>query len=99
MNRTPSFADPAFPSVVSRRSLLAAAVGGLAAVSGSRLTRTAAAEVQRVIRKGRIRQSVCRWCYGKIPLEELAAAAAAMGFQSIELLSPQDFPVLREARL
>jgi hydroxypyruvate isomerase len=36
--------------------------------------------------KGNIRHSVSRWCYGKIPLEELAVACKEMGIESIELL-------------
>ncbi|MFO0788309.1 MAG: TIM barrel protein [Pirellulales bacterium] len=37
--------------------------------------------------KGNIKQSVCRWCYGKTPLEKLAAEAKRIGYKSIELLS------------
>lgn len=44
--------------------------------------------------KGRIRHSVCRWCYGKIPLEKLCEAAREMGLQSIDLLEAKDFPTL-----
>jgi hydroxypyruvate isomerase len=44
--------------------------------------------------KGRIRQSVCRWCYEKTPLEELCIAAKGMGLQSIDLIEVKDLPVL-----
>jgi hydroxypyruvate isomerase len=47
-------------------------------------------EVPRKI-NGNIKQSVCRWCYGKIPLRTLASEAARMGYKSIELLSPQEY--------
>jgi len=40
--------------------------------------------------KGNIKQSICRWCYGKIKLEDLAAAAKRIGYQSIELLPPEE---------
>ncbi len=40
--------------------------------------------------KGNIKQSVCRWCYGKIPLEKLAAEAVRIGYKSVELLLPDD---------
>jgi hydroxypyruvate isomerase len=40
------------------------------------------------------RHSVCKWCYPKIPLEELARAASGIGLSSIELLDPPDFPTL-----
>lgn len=41
--------------------------------------------------RNHIKQSVCRWCYGRIPLPELAAKAAAMGYKSIELLGVDEF--------
>src|SRR5260221_665318 len=41
--------------------------------------------------KGRIRHSVCRWCYGKIPLDDLCRAVAAMGGSSVELLDEPDW--------
>jgi hydroxypyruvate isomerase len=42
---------------------------------------------------GRLRQSVSRWCYGDIPLDQLCAAAARIGLQGIDLLSPADYAV------
>jgi len=50
--------------------------------------------------KGRIKQSVCKWCYSpKLPLEKLAAEVKKIGYQSIELLVPQEFPVVKAAGL
>ncbi|MDB6021379.1 MAG: Xylose isomerase domain protein barrel [Pedosphaera sp.] len=46
--------------------------------------------------KGRINNSVCKWCYEKIPLETLCQAGKAMGLQSIELLTLDDFPTLKK---
>ncbi len=48
-----------------------------------------------VPRKGRIRQSVSRWCYEQIPLDEFCAQAARMGLQAIDLLKPEEFEVPR----
>jgi hydroxypyruvate isomerase len=45
--------------------------------------------------RGRLQQSVCRWCYAKIPLDELCAAAGRMGLVGIDLLKPEDFPTLK----
>ena len=45
--------------------------------------------------KGRINHSVCKWCYGKVPLEELCQQGKTMGLTSIELLGPADWPVLK----
>lgn len=47
-----------------------------------------------------IKQSLCRWCYGRIPLDELARQAAKIGYQSIELLgSPEEVKTVMEAGL
>src|SRR5438876_12264789 len=45
--------------------------------------------------KNNIKQSICRWCYGNIPLEKLAAEAVRIGYQSIELLSIEDYKVVK----
>jgi len=41
--------------------------------------------------KGKIRHSVCRWCYGKIALDDLCRAVAEMGGSSVELLDEPDW--------
>jgi hydroxypyruvate isomerase len=46
--------------------------------------------------KGRIKQSVSRWCYGKIPMREFCQACAAMGLKGIDLVGPGDWPVMKE---
>ena len=46
--------------------------------------------------KGNINHSVCRWCYGDIPFEELCKAAKAMGIKSIELTGPDEWPILKK---
>ncbi len=46
--------------------------------------------------KGNMNHSVCKWCYGKIPLEEFCVAAKKIGLQSVELLNPPDFPTLKK---
>jgi hydroxypyruvate isomerase len=45
--------------------------------------------------KGRLKQSVCRWCYGKIPLDELGSAASRMGLVGIDLLKPDEFATVK----
>lgn len=83
----------------SRRSALKN-IAGSAALIASPLTLTeaftASAKALGPELKGRIKQSVCRWCYSKIPLEDLAREAKAMGLQSIELLGPNDWPVIQK---
>src|SRR5437870_5440868 len=39
---------------------------------------------------GHIKQSICRWCYGRINLDQLAEAAVKIGYKSIELLGPEE---------
>ncbi len=80
------------PAVGATLGLSTAALGRSASTSASTQTGTTA----RVITNGRIRQSVCRWCYMQIPLEELAVAAKEMGLESVEILDPEDFSVLQK---
>jgi hydroxypyruvate isomerase len=47
--------------------------------------------------KGRLKQSVCRWCYQKIPLEDFAKFASEIGLKGIDLLNdPNDWPVAKK---
>ncbi len=52
--------------------------------------------IKKIVRKGRIKQSVCRWCYGAKSIEDLAAFSAKIGLKSIELVNPKDWPVLKK---
>jgi len=49
--------------------------------------------------KGRINHSVCRWCYNEIPLEDLCQAAKKIGLSSIELVGPDEWPILKKYEL
>jgi len=40
---------------------------------------------------GRIKQSVSRWCYGKLSLEELCTASKKIGLSAIDLLDEKDW--------
>jgi hydroxypyruvate isomerase len=75
----------------TRRSVLSSSVATAAAVSIG--ASTAAAKPQH--RKGSIHQSVCRWCYPKIPLEQLCAFAAEIGLKGVDLLTPDNYEVPR----
>jgi len=48
---------------------------------------------------GRLKQSVCRWTYGKLALPELAQAAKRIGLAGIDLLQPDEWDVVRDAGL
>ena len=83
----------------TRRELLQAAAAATAAtaVAGSALSATGAAAAGEVgASSGRIHQSVCRWCYGKISLDDLCSAAKRMGLVGIDLLGPADFPTIKK---
>ena len=78
---------------ITRRSTLAKLATGAAAASLS--VRLSAADAAASL-KGRIHHSVCKWCYGAIPLDEFCKAGRAMGLESVELVSPPDFPTLKK---
>ena len=46
--------------------------------------------------KNKLRQSVCRWCFHDLPLDQLCAAAKSMGLQGIDLVGPADWPTLKK---
>jgi len=47
-------------------------------------------------RRGRLKQSVCRWCYKQIALEDLAREAAGMGIKAMDLIGPDEWPVVKK---
>jgi hydroxypyruvate isomerase len=83
---------------ISRRSALTKVAGGTAALAAaaSLSHRLQAADNAASKLKCRIHHSVCKWCYGKIPLDEFCKAAKEIGLQSVELLEVQDFPTLKK---
>ena len=46
--------------------------------------------------KGNIKHSVCKWCYGSIPLDEFVIAIKKMGINAIDLISIEQFPILKK---
>ena len=85
---------------ISRRSALK---GAAAAVAGGLLLKSGRASADDnpnwKIEKGRIKQSVVSWCFNPMKVEELAAAAAQMGLQSVELCDPKTWPALKKLGL
>src|SRR6266851_5315740 len=78
-------------ALLSRRSVLQAAGLGMAGVWVSPSGAIEKKQEEPAKPKGNIKQSICRWCYGSIPLEKLAAEAVKIGFKSIELLWPKEY--------
>ncbi len=46
--------------------------------------------------KGKVQHSACRWCYDKIPFEELIVNAKRIGLSSIELTGPDEWDILKK---
>jgi hydroxypyruvate isomerase len=76
---------------LTRRDLLKSSAIGLA-VSQVTIQGSATSESAR---KGRIRQSVCQWCYRGMTIDQLAQAAANIGLQGVDLLQPDDYEIPR----
>ena len=76
----------------TRRAALqaAASFGVLSAATKAGL----AAEKARA--DGRLNQSVCKWCYRDMDLEDLCEHAAKMGIVSVELLTKDQWPTLEK---
>ncbi len=85
---------------LSRRGMMA--VGGLAA-AGMALVQTSQASDEKVLtvdaKKGRLKQSVCRWCFSGMSLDELADEAVKMGLVGIDLLKPDEFETVKKRGL
>jgi hydroxypyruvate isomerase len=45
---------------------------------------------------GRLKQSVSRWCYAKIPLDDLCAAAKRIGCVGIDLVNSEEWPTIQK---
>ncbi|OJW24694.1 MAG: hydroxypyruvate isomerase [Planctomycetales bacterium 71-10] len=80
----------------SRRELFRGAAATVAAGVVLGGAPAASAAGKRSAAEGRLKQSVCRWCYGKISLDELCSAGRKMGLVGIDLLTPADFPTLKK---
>lgn len=96
------------PGGSRRRFLTGAGAAAGALALGSSLTPLGAArdapaaagegEVYRV-KNGQVRQSVVHWCFQPMSVETLARHAARMGIQSVELVAPEHWPMLRSLGL
>jgi hydroxypyruvate isomerase len=77
----------------TRRTLLKSSVAGVAAVAIP--SHVASFDTTATARKGRIRQSVSRWCYEKIPLDQLCGYAAKIGLKGVDLLEVNEYEIPR----
>ncbi|MBW3625650.1 MAG: sugar phosphate isomerase/epimerase, partial [Armatimonadetes bacterium] len=81
----------------TRRSALAAMAGA----AGTLIVANAADAAENppkadAPKKSDLKQSVCKWCYGGIPLDTFCAEAKKIGLHSVELLGPNDWPTVKK---
>ncbi|HVW78470.1 MAG TPA: TIM barrel protein [Alloacidobacterium sp.] len=74
------------------KSSLAAAVAA-PSLTASTFAQESTAQARPTPRKNRIHQSVSRWCYQKIPLDQLCQAAVQIGLVGIDLLNMEEWDV------
>jgi hydroxypyruvate isomerase len=87
-------------SGTSRRSFMKSGVtAGIAMTTGLSAEALAAQEAAPVARKGRIHQSVSRWCYKDIPLDQLCAYSAKIGLNGVDLLAVEEWDAPRTVGL
>jgi hydroxypyruvate isomerase len=77
---------------ITRRSILA----GAAALSAAAGAAEGAPQGGNVVKIGRLMQSVCKWCYRDMSLEDLSKNAANMGIVAIDLLTEEEWPVVKK---
>jgi len=85
--------------IISRRAAIGALAASAAGVTGLATSAPAAAsaQLQGVAKlKGNIKQSVSRWCFGKIPWDEFCKASKEMGLVGIDLVGEKDMPYLQK---
>ena len=78
---------------ISRRRALVSA-GAAALGAATRAPRVFAAD--KVVKNGRLKQSVSRWCYNNIPMPDFCRAVADMGLTAIDLLQEPDWAIVRQ---
>jgi hydroxypyruvate isomerase len=75
---------------MQRRHFFASAGLGAAALSAAPAAQGPAAA------KGRLKQAVCRWCFAKTPIDDLAAACVKTGIEAIDLVEPKEWDAVRK---
>jgi hydroxypyruvate isomerase len=78
-----------------QRSLLASTAALSPALSLGKDAYTQAPEAGLKL-KNNIHHSVCYWCYDSIELDSFLGALAAMGVKAIDLVGPDDWPLLKK---
>jgi hydroxypyruvate isomerase len=72
------------------------AIGGAAAMLAMPTGTSSSAARQQPLAKSRLKQSVCRWPFAKIPLPDFCKAVADLGLTAIDLLTEAEWPVAQQ---
>jgi len=83
-------------TLIHKSSLAAAGVVAAAVTPKLNAVEIDMDKVKKVATKGRINQSVCKWCFGKWSLDQLCEASKGLGLKAIDLLGPSAFPTLKK---
>jgi hydroxypyruvate isomerase len=79
---------------VTRREALT--TGGLVIAASALASGSQTQPSGPAVTRGRLKQSVSRWCYGKIPMPEFCKAVKGMGLTAIDLLEEPEWTVVRD---
>ena len=82
-----------------RRAIELIGAGALLAPSCLFAQGAAVPQTGRVVKNGRLKQSVSRWCYRGIPLPDFAKAVKEIGLPAIDLLGVDEWPVATDQGL
>jgi hydroxypyruvate isomerase len=104
MDRQPRDIPTARSNAISRRRALAIGAAATLASGAAARAEIHADEVDliddgRVIRNNHINQTLCQWCYTKLPLEQLCEVGAKLGYKGIDLVEPAAYPTLKKFNL
>jgi len=93
------FDEPHSPSRRAALGRLALAAGVLASTKLTQALASPTGHANSGPVAGRLKQSVCRWPYDKIPLPEFCRRAKHLGLAGIDLLQVDEWPVAQDAGL
>jgi hydroxypyruvate isomerase len=80
--------------VTRRKAVEAIGVAAIATALGPKAAKGLVAKRQQ--QPSRLKQSIARWCYSRIALDDLCAAAKQFGYKSVELLGENDWAATRK---
>ena len=80
---------------LSRRDAVTLMAGSTVALATGR-REAPKPEVTLMPMSGRLKQSVCQWCYSAMPVEDLCRNARDMGLKSVELLGEKDWATVKK---